>query len=57
MPDRYSFLTDFPSLDLDVPAPTELKAVDLNGDGIDDLVMSYKMKKADSRTINVFLSK
>ncbi len=57
MPDRYSFLTDFPSLNLDVPAPTELKAVDLNGDGIDDLVMSYRMNKGDGRIINVFLSK
>ncbi len=57
MPDPYSFLTDFPSLDIDVPAPTEMKAVDLNGDGIDDLVMSYKMKKAEGKTINVFLSK
>ncbi len=57
MPDRYSFLTDFPDLNLDVPAPTELKAVDLNGDGIDDLVMSYKMNREKSRAINVFLSK
>ncbi|MHB8174792.1 MAG: hypothetical protein ACYDFU_10090 [Nitrospirota bacterium] len=57
MPDRYSLLTDFPSLNFEVPAPTELKAIDLNGDGIDDLVMSYKENKAESKTINVFLSK
>lgn len=57
MPDRYSYLSDNASLDFKVPAPTELQAVDLNGDGIDDLVMSYKRNKSESKAINIFLSK
>jgi hypothetical protein len=57
MPDRYSYLSDNPGLNLNVPAPTELQATDLNGDGIDDLVMSYKRNKNEAKTINIFLSK
>jgi hypothetical protein len=57
MPDRYSYLSDNPGLNLGVPAPTELQAIDLNGDGIDDLVMSYKRNKNEAKTINIFLSK
>jgi hypothetical protein len=57
MPDRYSILADNPALTFKVPAPTELEAIDLNGDGIDDLVMSYKRNKSEAKTINIFLSK
>jgi len=57
MPDRYSVISDNPGLSLSVPAPSEIEAVDLNGDGVDDLVMSYKKVKANRKEINVFLSK
>jgi len=57
LPDRYSVFSDNPGLKLKVDAPTEMTAVDLNGDGVDDLVMSYKKDKDHSRSVNVFLSK
>ena len=57
MPDRYSILADNAGLNIKVPAPTELEAIDLNGDGIDDLVMSYERNKSAAKTINIFLSK
>lgn len=57
LPDRYSIFSDNPGLKLHVDAPTEMRAVDLNGDGIDDLVMTYKKEKENSKRVNVFISK
>lgn len=56
-PDRYSILSDNPALNLSVDAPSEMAAVDLNKDGVDDLVMTYKKFKDKAKTINVFISK
>ena len=56
-PDRYSVLSDNPALNLSVDAPSEMTAVDLNRDGVDDLVMTYKKFKDKAKTINVFISK
>ncbi len=58
LPDVYSFFSDNPSLNLKVDAPTEISLTDMNGDGIDDIIMTYrKTKDNGSRHINVFLSK
>jgi len=58
LPDRYSIFSDNPALKLKVDAPTEMEATDLNGDGIDDLVMSYrKDKSGKNRQVNIFLSR
>ena len=56
-PDRYSILSDNPALNLSVDAPSEMAAVDLNKDGVDDLVMTYRKFKDKAKTINVFISK
>ena len=56
-PDRYSVLSDNPALNLSVDAPSEMAAVDLDKDGVDDLVLTYKKFKDKARTINVFISK
>ena len=56
LPDRYSYLSDNPGLDLDVAAPTEMTVTDLNGDGIDDIIMTYEKSKDKAGLINVFIS-
>jgi len=57
MPDRYSILGDNAALTLSVNAPSEIDAVDINRDGIDDLIMSYRKVKDRSWQIYVFVSK
>lgn len=57
MPDRYSILGDNAALILSVNAPSEIDAVDINRDGIDDLIMSYRKVKDRSWQIYVFVSK
>lgn len=56
-PDKYSLLSDRPGLELKVEGPTEMDVSDLNGDGVDDIVMSYKKSDKSAATVNVFLSK
>jgi len=57
LPDRYSFISDNPGLELKVDAPTVMKLTDLNGDGVDDMIMTYNKSKANDRLVNVFISK
>ncbi len=57
LPDRYSILGDNAALNLSVNAPSEIDAVDINRDGIDDLVMTYRKVKDRSWQIYVFVSK
>jgi hypothetical protein len=57
LPDRYSVIGDNPAVKLSVNAPTEMELSDLNGDGIDDLVMSYKKTRELGREVNIFLSR
>lgn len=57
LPDRYSILSDRPGVELDVAAPAGILVDDLNGDGVDDLVLSYENSDKLSGNLNVFLSK
>jgi hypothetical protein len=57
LPDRYSVIGDNPAVKLSVNAPTEMGLSDLNGDGIDDLVMSYRKAREQGREVNIFLSR
>jgi hypothetical protein len=57
MPDRYSILGDNPTVKLSVDAPSEIEAVDMNRDGVDDLVMSYRKVKDKNWQVYVFSSK
>lgn len=57
MPDRYSILGDNPAVKLSVDAPSEIEAVDMNRDGVDDLVMSYRKVKDKNWQVYVFSSK
>jgi hypothetical protein len=57
LPDRYSVLADNAGLTLSVAAPSEMAVQDLNGDGIDDIVMTYRKIKDQAGKLNVFLSK
>ena len=57
LPDRYSVLGDNPAVNLSVKAPSEMELVDMNGDGADDIVMSYRRVAENAREVDVFLSK
>ncbi len=56
LPDRYSVLSDRPGLKLEAEAPTGLLVDDLNGDGMDDLILTYKKSDKLSGRLNVFVS-
>jgi len=55
--DRYSYLSSRPGLELEVPGPSELEVTDLNSDGVDDLVMTYRKSGRLPGTVNVLVSK
>jgi len=57
MPDKYSYLSSNTGIELEVPGPSELEVRDLNGDDLDDLVMTYIKSGKHPETINVFVSK
>ncbi|HEX9859567.1 MAG TPA: VCBS repeat-containing protein [Nitrospirota bacterium] len=57
LPDRYSLISDRPGLDIKVESPTEMDVSDMNGDGIDDIVMTYRKSDKSAGTANVFLSR
>jgi len=56
LPDRYSILSDRPGVELVADAPTGMDVVDLNGDKVDDFVLTYKGSASPS-ALNVFVSK
>jgi FG-GAP-like repeat len=56
LPDQYSILSDRPGVELAVDAPTGMDVEDLNGDKIDDFVLTYKGSGTPS-ALNVFVSK
>jgi hypothetical protein len=57
MPDKFRYLSDRPGLELEVEGPSELDVIDLNSDGMDDLVMTYMKSGKLPETVNVFVSK
>jgi len=57
LPDRYSIFSDNPGITLKADTPTEMEVMDLDGDGIDDLILTYRKNPEKNRQINVFISK